>query len=161
MLECLMVITSRIALLLAFLLGACSRPGATEKLPDINLPTVSAKPGPSLASCPERKCLTVYVAPWCGYCRAATPMLIALRRYLRQNQVETRFVVGKDRLASLRDYARVFGPDTLLDVDDAFAVDGVPHFFVSDPHGAILKEVSGMPTGDYPLEEIAGYFGLP
>ncbi len=152
---------TRAAFLLALLLGACARPETAEKLPDIKLPTVSAQPAPSLASCPAKKCLTVYVAPWCGYCRAATPMLLKLRKYLRQNQEEMRFIVGKDRLAALREYGRVFGPDTLLDVDDAFAVDGVPHFFVSDPNGTILKEVSGVPSGDYPPEEIAGYFGLP
>lgn len=156
-----MAIVARAMLLSILLSGACSRPGATEKLPDVRLPTVSAALGPSLASCPAKKCLTVYIAPWCGYCRAATPMLIELRKYLRKNQEEMRFIVGRDRLQALRDYARIFGPDTLMDVDDVFSVDGVPHFFVSDSQGTIIKEVSGAPMGDYSLEEIAAYFSLP
>jgi hypothetical protein len=43
------------------------------------------------------------------------------------------------------------------------AVGGVPHFFVSDEKGVILKEVSGVPAGaaGLSLEEVAAFFGLP
>ncbi|MDD5629569.1 MAG: hypothetical protein PHU21_10930, partial [Elusimicrobia bacterium] len=125
------------------------------------LPTYAARQSPPLSGCGARKCLTVYLAPWCHYCRESTAMLIALRGYLAARGVETRFVVGKDALASLRDYARLFGPDTLLDVHDALEVGGVPHFFVSDEKGLILNEVSGVPSADLPLPEIASSFGLP
>ena len=147
--------------LAASLLAACSRTQVGDKLPDVRLPTFSAQEGSSLASCPTRKCLTAYVAPWCHYCREGTPMLLALRQYLQKQDVSLRFVVGKDRLPALREYAQVFGPDTLLDVDDSLSVEGVPHFFVSDSGGHILKEISGIPAGDYSLEEIASSFGLP
>jgi hypothetical protein len=141
--------------------AACSRSAGGERLPDLRLPTASAQEGPSLRSCPTAKCLIVYVAPWCGYCRAATPMILALRDYLQSRGVTTRIVVGKDRLAVLRDYARDFGPDTLLDPDEAFPVGGVPHFFVTDRAGAVLKEVSGVPSVKIPVEDFAAYFGLP
>jgi thiol-disulfide isomerase/thioredoxin len=143
--------------------AACSGDEVAYKLPDVRLPTVSAQESPSLATCPAHKCLTAYVAPWCHYCRESTPMLIALRDYLGKRGVETRFVVGKDAVGALRDYARVFGPGTLLDVHDALEIGGVPHFFVSDDKGLILKEVSGVPAGgaDLPLEEVAASFGLP
>ncbi|MCX5794739.1 MAG: hypothetical protein NTY77_04515 [Elusimicrobia bacterium] len=149
--------------LCAGLLAACARSGEGDRLPDLRLPTYAAQQSPSLSACGARKCLTVYVAPWCHYCRESTPMLIALRSYLGTRGVETRFVVGKDALAALRDYARVFGPDTLLDVHDALAVGGVPHFFVSDDKGLILNEVSGVPAGatELPLAEVAAAFGLP
>ncbi|HAM35865.1 MAG TPA: hypothetical protein DEB40_08500 [Elusimicrobia bacterium] len=139
---------------------SCSQ-SAVDKMPDIRLPTYAASEGQSLASCPAAKCLTAYVAPWCGYCRSSTPMLMALRGYLERHGVAMRFIVGKDRLPALRAYAREFGPDTMLDVDDAVAVGGVPHFFVSDQHGVILRQISGVPSSDNPIEDIAASFGLP
>jgi len=148
-------------LLAAGLLAACAGNEGTEKLPDVRLPTYSAQESPSLKSCPARKCLTVYVAPWCHYCRESTPMLLGLRGFLKTRGVETRFVVGKDALTALRGYAREFGPETLLDVHDVLGIRGVPHFFVSDAHGVVLKEVSGVPSGDLSAEEVAGFFGLP
>jgi hypothetical protein len=145
------------------LLAACSRDEGSDKLPDVRLPTVSAQESPSLASCPARKCLTAYVAPWCHYCRESTPMLIALRGYLGKHGVATRFVVGKDAVEALSRYAQVFGPDTMLDVHDAVEVGGVPHFFVSDDKGVILKDISGVPAGatELPIEQVAATFGLP
>ncbi len=149
--------------LCAGLLTACARSGEGDRLPDVRLPTYAAQQSSSLSACGARKCLTVYVAPWCHYCRESTPMLLALRDYLGQRGVETRFVVGKDALTALRDYARVFGPGTMLDVHDALEVGGVPHFLVSDDRGFILKEISGIPAGatDLSLEEVAASFGLP
>jgi thiol-disulfide isomerase/thioredoxin len=148
-------------LLAAGLLASCSHTEGTEKLPDVRLPTLSAQESPSLAACGARRCLTAYVAPWCHYCRESTPLLLNLREFLKARGVETRFVVGKDALAALRGYAREFGPDTMLDVHDVLGIGGVPHFFVSDDKGAILKEVSGVPSGDLPVEEVAAFFGLP
>jgi thiol-disulfide isomerase/thioredoxin len=150
-----------LVLLSASLLAACGASDTRERLSDIRLPTASAQAGDSLAKCPTAKCLTIYVAPWCGYCRAATPQLIKLRAYLKDNGVTTRFVVGKDRPETLRNYAREFGPDTLLDTEDSVFVNGVPHFFVSDRDGVILKETSGMPWGDFPMPDFAAFFGLP
>lgn len=147
--------------LVAGLLAGCSEGAVSERLPDVRLPTLSARESPSLSSCQTAKCLTIYLAPWCSYCRQSTSMLLALRRFLDSRGVETRVVVGKDALAALRDYAGEFGPDTLLDVHDVLSVRGVPHFFVTDAKGAVLKEVSGVPAGDYSVEEVAGLFGLP
>lgn len=147
--------------LAAGLLAGCSEGAVSERLPDVRLPTLSAQESPSLSSCRAAKCLTVYLAPWCGYCRQSTPMLLALRRFLDGRGVETRIVVGKDSLAALRSYAGEFGPDTLLDAHGVLDVRGVPHFFVTDAKGAILKEVSGVPSGGYSVEEVAGFFGLP
>lgn len=138
---------------------ACSPAG--KGMSEAELPTLAGSQGARLSSCPTPKCLTVYVAPWCGYCRASTPQIIALREFLKANNVATRIVVGQDRLSSVRDYAREFGPDTLLDPDNAVAVSGgVPHFYVSDSSGALLKDVPGIPQTD-DIRLMASYFGLP
>ncbi|MBI5881839.1 MAG: TlpA family protein disulfide reductase [Elusimicrobia bacterium] len=137
---------------------AASRGG--DRLPDIRLQTLSLRTAPSLAACPTATCLTIYVAPWCGYCRQGTPTIIALKKLLKKNGVTTRIIVGMDAMEAVRAYAADFGPDTLLDPDSSFRVSGVPHFLVSDASGAISKRVPGLPPYDDP-ESVAGYLGLP
>ena len=69
-------------LVLAAFLGGCSSSASDSPL-KARLPRLSGESGASLADCPTPRCLTVYVAPWCHYCRAATPLLIELRAYLQ------------------------------------------------------------------------------
>ncbi len=132
-----------------------------DSLPDLRLPTLSARLGASLASCPTAKCLTIYVAPWCGYCRAGTPLILALRRHLKERGVATRVVVGMSGLEEIEAYAREFGPDTLLDPEGSYRVAGVPHFIVSNQKGAILRDVAGMPFAIENVADFASYYGLP
>jgi len=115
----------------------------------------------SLASCPTPKCFTVYVAPWCPYCHASTPSILGLRTFLEDHGVTTRIIVGMDRPEAVRDYAATFGPNTLLDPAGKLDIQGVPHFFVSDHTGRILRNVEGFPVGTGSNQELAGYFGLP
>ncbi|MBI4678236.1 MAG: TlpA family protein disulfide reductase [Elusimicrobia bacterium] len=138
-----------------------SSPGASgDRMPDIRLQTLSLQTGPSLAACPTERCLTVYVAPWCGYCRRGTPLIIALKRLLERNGVATRIIVGMDAMEAVREYASEFGPDTLLDPDSSFRVSGVPHFIISDASGSVAKKVPGLPPYDDPAG-VAAYLGLP
>ncbi len=143
--------------LLVLFASSCAPP---ESLPDLRLPTLVGNTGASLAACPTPKCLTVYVAPWCGYCRRATPLILQLRRHLSLNNVATRVIVGMDQARAVEDYARDFGPDTLLDIEGAMRPGGVPHFYVSDAQGAVLKAVPGLPRVD-DIEGLASYLGLP
>jgi hypothetical protein len=133
----------------------------SSSLPDVKLPTLGGKSSASLASCPTKKCLTVVVAPWCGYCRAGTPMMLQARSWLADRDVAMRVVVGMAEEGSVREYAREFGPEALLDPKGAVRVTGgVPHFYVTNESGAILKEVAGMPmTPD--VARFADYLGLP
>lgn len=145
------------ALLFAF------SPTAGGKLPRRLLPRLSGGEPLALADCAAKKCLTVYVAPWCGYCRAGTPAIVALREHLRAHDVPVRVVVGMDREENVRDYAREFGPETALDPGGSVGVQGgVPHFYVSDGSGRILNEIAGLPQ-DVMNEpaDLAAYFGLP
>lgn len=145
-----------VAFVLPLLACARTAPG----LPDVALPTLAGGET-KLSSCSAPKCLTVYVAPWCGYCRAATPAIRTLRVYLADKGVATRVVVGMDQLDALREYAKDFGPDTMLDSGRALAVGGVPHFYVTDASGRLIKEVAGMPSGDVDTPRLAAFFGLP
>jgi thiol-disulfide isomerase/thioredoxin len=129
-------------------------------MPDIRLQTLAHQTGPSLASCSTPTCLTIYVAPWCGYCRQATPLIIELKKHLEKKGVSTRIVVGMDAMEAVRAYAVEFGPDTLLDPDGGFRVSGVPHFLVSDASGAISKKVPGLPPYD-DVAGVAAYLGFP
>src|SRR5437016_5581843 len=93
-----------------FVLGGCSRAsGEKDSLPDVKLETLAGNAKVSLASCPTAKCLTVVVAPWCPYCRAATPQITELRKFLKQRSISSRIVVAMDKPEALREYARAFG----------------------------------------------------
>ncbi|MBI5208863.1 MAG: TlpA family protein disulfide reductase [Elusimicrobia bacterium] len=116
--------------------------------------------GSSLAACPTAKCLTVYVAPWCGYCRRATPIIVELQRRLPKDAATLRVVVGMDSMEAVRQYAREFGPDTLLDPEGSFRMNGVPQFLVSDASGRLVKKVPGMPDVES-AAEMAELLGLP
>ena len=88
-------------------------------------------------------------------------MILRLRQYLKEHGVETRVVVGMDQPQTLEEYARVFGPETLLDLNSSVALNGVPHFFVSNPAGEILKDVGGLPQDVEHAETLASIFDLP
>ena len=148
------------------LLAGCSAPKETFK--GIELRTLASEQKQSLAACPAAKCLTVYVAPWCRYCRAATPMILALRGYLQKKGVATRIIIGLDRPEAMLAYAKTFGPDTFLDPNGrAQPASGVPNFRISDANGVILHSQSGAPQGIEPpwtdglLAGIAGLYHLP
>lgn len=148
---------------MALTMAACGEGVQKPKagMPDVSLPTLSASAGPSLSSCATSKCFTVYVAPWCGYCRQATPLIIQLRKFLKGRGVDTRVIVGLDGLEPVKEYAAAFGPDTLIDMNDSLHVKGVPHFYVSDGTGKVTKELAGFPSGVDDVERLASIFALP
>jgi hypothetical protein len=147
---------------LAASLSACSGgDSAGSQLPDLRLPTAGGAPGPSLATCPTDKCLTVLVAPWCGVCHSVAPQIVLLRRWLDGAGISSRVVVGlSDDDASIRDFAREFGPDALLDRAGGMKARGVPLFLVSDRQGRIVKSVPGYPRGAESVEDLAAYLDL-
>lgn len=147
---------------LAAALGGCSGPeeSALRPLPDERLGTLAGVPGPSLASCPTDRCLTVLVAPWCSVCHGAVPEILALRRWLDAHGVSSRVVVGAsaDR-EEIADFAKDFGPDTMLDYEQSLHARSVPLFLVTDRKGRVLKSVGGLPRADGP-ETLARYLEL-
>jgi hypothetical protein len=150
------------ALAAALALAACLSPApAARRLPDARLPTLGGVVGPSLASCPTEKCLTILVAPWCGVCRAEAPNFVSLRHYLDTKGVSSRIVVGlSNDKAAIRKFAAVFGADALLDADGALSSRSTPLLLVSDREGRVLKVVEGFPSQLHGPEELAKYLDL-
>lgn len=150
-------------LLTALLLTSCSGDAGEGggKLPDVRLQTLGGATGPSLAACPTDKCLTVLVAPWCGVCHQVSGDVIRLRRYLDEQGIASRVVVGMATLEEIKPFAERFGSDTLMDPDGAFKARGVPLFVTTDRDGKVLKTVPGFPRGSGTLGDLAAYFGLP
>lgn len=144
-----------------------ARGGQSSPIKDISLKRLGGGAEVSLSACPAAKCLTVTVAPWCGYCRRSTAMIRALGEYLKRHNVATRVIVSKDEDAALRSYAQEFGPDALLDPESKIEVNGVPHFLVTDAQGRVLTQVAGAPAGvqepfnDEKLARVAKLFELP
>lgn len=130
-------------------LAAISRqagPPAAAAFGGVELAPVGGGGTKRLDACPTPKCLTVYVAPWCGVCRSSTGMLAAFRDYLQARGVETRLVVGRGEPEAVREYAREFGPDTLLDAEGRVPLSGgVPNFISSTSDGTVLKRMPGVP----------------
>lgn len=143
-----------------FALSGCGGGGGADSLPDARLKTLGGAVGPSLASCPAAKCLTVLVAPWCGVCHSVAGDVVRLRGFLDGRGVPTRVVVGLASLEEIEPFARRFGPDALVDPDGVLKARGVPLFVVSGPDGRVLKSVPGFPRAAT-LGELAEHLGLP
>lgn len=98
------------------------------------------------SSCPAAKCLTVYVAPWCGVCRASTGFIKAFVAAMESGGVPSRVVVGRGAPDEVADYAGEFGPRALLDVGGRVPLTGgVPQFIVTASDGRVLKRQPGVP----------------
>jgi thiol-disulfide isomerase/thioredoxin len=113
-----------------------------------------------MAGCPTERCLTVFLAPWCGYCRAATPAVRRLKEHFDARGVHTRVVVGKDKETNIREYAAELGPEAIVDPDWEFRFSGgLPHLFVSIEGGEVLVARPGLRADESP-ESVAMRLGL-
>lgn len=137
-------------------------------LPDLALASATAEgraDGPAEAPVLCRGangCLVVYVAPWCGPCRASLPGDVALADYIRSKGWETVFVVGMDKSEACLDMTKSIGRPTRLDTGGTWAkaagVRGVPHFLVTTPTGKIVKRQAGAYLA--PPEQVAQLLGI-
>ena len=146
----------------ALALAACSGGSRLARtLPDARLPTLGGAVGPSLATCPTDKCLTILVAPWCGVCRAEAPNFVSLRHYLDAHGVSSRVVVGlSNDTAAIKTFASEFGADALLDADGVMSSRSTPLMLVSDRRGRVLKVVEGFPSQLRGPEALAQFLEL-
>ena len=137
-------------------------------LPDLPLPAATAEgtaagDSPARVFCGGSKgCLVVYVAPWCGPCRASLPGDVALAEHVAPMGYETVFVVGMDEEPACLGMARSIGRPARLDTDGRWAkaakVRGVPHFLVTTPGGKIVKRQAGAYLA--PPDQVARLLGI-
>ena len=110
----------------------------------------------------SKGCLVVYVAPWCGPCRASLPGDVALADHIARKGYETVFVVGMDEAADCLEMTKSIGRPARLDTDGQWAraagVRGVPHFLVTTPTGKIVKRQAGAYMA--PAEQVAQLLGI-
>lgn len=110
----------------------------------------------------SKGCLVVYVAPWCGPCRASLPGDVALADHIAPMGYETVFVVGMDEPADCLDMTKSIGRPARLDSDGKWAraagVRGVPHFLVTTPTGKIVKRQAGAYMA--PPDQVAQLLGI-
>ncbi len=126
--------------------------GANPDMPHANLEvhnqdefsSVSGKLG---GRCTSKKCLTVYVAPWCPACKKLKPTIISLKDQLESEGMEVKIIVGQDSLVATKKYASTYPFPTLLDAEGDFfdktKKTGVPFFLVSDNKGKIVNSLTG------------------
>ncbi|HXS99307.1 MAG TPA: redoxin family protein [Elusimicrobiota bacterium] len=135
-------------------------PGPGGLLPEVTLPALDGKEA-FLPDCTQSKCLTVVVAPWCPHCRAETGVLNALQDYLPAHDVGMRVIVAAADEDKVNDFAKSFGPHTLVDPSSQFHVPGFPCFIISEPGGAIQKQTGSSPEGETDPALFASALGLP
>lgn len=107
-------------------------------------------------------CLVVYVAPWCGPCRASLPGDIALADHIKGKGWETIFVVGMDDVRACLEMTKSIGRPARIDSERKWAraagVRGVPYFLVTTPTGRIVKRQAGAYLA--PPETVAQLLGI-
>lgn len=97
----------------------------------------------NLGNCASKRCLTVFVAPWCGHCKHSAGMIKNLSQSLNWKGVKTRVVVTGDTTNKMEQFAQQFGFDALIDDKKEVPGMGVPTFALSDDSGRVLKTHAG------------------
>ena len=120
---------------------------AASSLPRLAADGTPAGDAPAGQCGGAKGCLIVYVAPWCGPCKASLPGDRALADFVKDRGIETTFVVGMDAMPRCAEMARAIGREVLVDASGAWArkmsIRAVPHFLVTGPDGRVKKRQAG------------------
>jgi thiol-disulfide isomerase/thioredoxin len=100
----------------------------------------------------KKRCLVLYVAPWCGACRSDVAFVNELSQQLKSNlNVGLKVIIGSAELPDLQQFAREYRAPALLDaageVRQALGVRSFPSYFWVTEEGKITKH----PRGSYVL----------
>jgi hypothetical protein len=99
-----------------------------------------------VGACATEKCVRFYISPWCKICQHSTPFLKKFKPWLEAQGYDTQIIVGRDKPGAVDEYAKIFGPDTLIDAKGRYPLrGGVPNFSVIDNQGQVLKTIPGVP----------------
>ncbi len=98
-------------------------------------------------SCLRNRCLTIYLAPWCPYCKSSHTAILDAVKQLDARGISTTVILGRDKTEALLEYAADFPFPVYLDPNKAYfkelGMKGVPHWIVWLPGGKIIKNESG------------------
>lgn len=97
--------------------------------------------------CSAEKCLTVYLAPWCGACKSLTPMIVDLNSQMETDGIPFTIVVGADTPAKILDYAGTYPLPVVMDLESKYkkaaSINNYPTFIVTNKKGQVIKRYKG------------------
>lgn len=107
--------------------------------------------------CPENRCLTIYLAPWCAQCKNSHAAILDTVKQLEARGIETTIVLGLDKHEALVTYAADFPFPVYFDQNKAFFksldMKGVPSYVVWLPGGKIYtRNAGGAPSAEVLLK---------
>jgi hypothetical protein len=98
-------------------------------------------------NCPQSRCLTIVVAPWCPACRRMKGTISALHAQLQADGLPVSLVIAMDKPEALQNYAQQHQEPVLLDMKRSFTqranIRSVPYFAVTNRKGEIVKDLKG------------------
>jgi thiol-disulfide isomerase/thioredoxin len=138
----------------ATVIGLAGAAGLAWLLWPVSFPRVSltAAASNSQASDPcedRRRCVVVFVAPWCNACKMALPIIKKMsQRWASASGIGIKPVVGLAPEDQCERMAEALGAPAFLDpagkLMKALGEKSVPHWFVVDAAGKIKKRLSGV-----------------
>ncbi len=109
--------------------------------------TSAEKPGKRRLSCMRNHCLTIYLTPWCPYCRKSHAAILDAVKQLEERGITTTIILGMDKPDALVAYAADFPFPVYFDANNAYfkklGMKGVPHSILWLPGGKIVNNESG------------------
>jgi hypothetical protein len=98
-------------------------------------------------NCPENRCLTIYLAPWCSVCRNSHTAILDVVKQLETQGIETTIVLGLDKHEALVAYAADFPFPVYFDQNKALfeslEMKAVPSYVVWLPSRKITTRKAG------------------
>lgn len=107
----------------------------------------------------KRKCVAVYLAPWCPACQKTTEIVKELKADLKNSpDIEVIAVVGSDSQAKIQQMAEQIGENTYMDLDGSFGnsagVKSLPTWLVVTPAKKIIKKHAGTYSNVAKMREV-------
>lgn len=130
------------AMLMIFL--GCTSTSAITRSNVINSSRCHEDPKQVLLSCPTKRCLGIYLAPWCRYCLAAIPIVKKIPEVASTIGVQTCIIVGRSATENLQEFANGHNLNATLDTEGIIPLTGIPFFFSFDQKGNIKSSFGGV-----------------
>ena len=123
-------------------------------LGDVRLASTASAYGVNADPCDgKERCIVIYFATWCPACHASVPFVSGLQKYKLKPQGGLKIIVGGGSHSEQAEMARKIGGLVFFDSDGKFNSKlgsfSVPHKWLVDKNGKVLKEAGGLVGGDF------------